>query len=644
MRLLLMNSFLTAAASLLLAGAATAAPIKVLLVDGQNNHDWKATSPVLKKILGDAGIFTVETATAPPAGGGITTFKPDFAAYQVVVSNYNGEPWSPETKAAFEKFVKDGGGFVSVHAADNSFPEWSAYNEMIGLGGWGGRNEKSGPLLRLRDGKWTPDTRPGGGGHHGAQHEFLMVARAPQHPIMAGLPAEWLHGKDELYDSLRGPAKNVTVLASALSAKDKGGTGEDEPLLMTIDYGKGRVFHTALGHAGEAVHCVGFATTFARGTEWAATGKVTQKVPANFPTATASSANPCFPTPVKPFRCLAAFALVATLASAADPAPPAAGKRYDLSARASRIDPEAREHPEIDFTFGTDAKPLDTERAAVDTRVADQGKLVIWLMGYNAGLFDRVSGYGLHAIQVHYANGWFTKLYSGQPPKDDLFLAKVRLEAATGQDFSPAVEIPEPDGIKGRSLRFVKWLDHENPEGHWSQFLTPDGKDLVWDKVILSGISHGSTTAGRFAKYQKVDRVVMFSGPRDQFEGWQKLPSATPENRFFGFTHVLDDGWSGDHYRRSWLMMNLNAFGPLVNVDGEKPPYGHSRRLITSADVNNDPKRAHGAVAPGGSSPKDPSGKFLYEDVWRYLFTSPVAETGKAVPAEPCRMDQRKKP
>ena len=279
-----MKSLLTLASAVIVTLTAHAAPIKVLLVDGQNNHDWKATSPVLKAILEDTGLFAVDVATAPGKGEDIAVFKPDFAAYQAVVSNYNGQLWTPATQEAFEKFVSGGGGFVSVHAADNSFPEWKAYNEMIGLGGWGGRNEKSGPRLRLTDGKWTPDPKPGSGGHHGQQHEFLMVTRAPEHPIMAGLPPKWMHAKDELYDSLRGPAQNVTVLASAFSDKAKGGSGEDEPLLMTISYGKGRVVHTALGHALDAIKCTGFATTFQRATEWAATGKVTQKVPANFPT------------------------------------------------------------------------------------------------------------------------------------------------------------------------------------------------------------------------------------------------------------------------------------------------------------------------------------------------------------------------
>jgi type 1 glutamine amidotransferase len=282
-----MKPLLLAGLSALCMTLAQAAPIKVLLIDGQNNHDWKSTSPILVKQLKDAGIFTVDTATAPASG--VETFKPKFSDYQVVVSNYNGESWSDETKKDFEKFVKNGGGFVAIHAADNAFPEWEAYNEMIAIGGWGGRDEKSGPLLRFRDGKWIHDNSPGSGGHHGSQHEFVMVSRAPQHPIMAGLPEKWLHANDELYDRLRGPAKNCMVLASAFSAKDKGGSGEEEPLIIIVKYGKGLIFHTALGHDAGSVKCVGFSTTFLRGTEWAATGKVTQKVPADFPTEDKSS-------------------------------------------------------------------------------------------------------------------------------------------------------------------------------------------------------------------------------------------------------------------------------------------------------------------------------------------------------------------
>jgi type 1 glutamine amidotransferase len=265
--------------------AESARKVRALIVDGQNNHDWKTTTPLLRKALESSGRFTVDVATSPPAGQDMSNFRPKFADYDVVVSNYNGRRWPKETEADFEAFVARGGGFVSVHAADNSFPDWPAYNRMIGLGGWEGRDEKSGPYLYLNAaGKVVRDTSPGAGGHHGPQHEFIIRVRDTEHPITKGLPHEWLHTKDELYDMLRGPAENVHVLATAFASPQYDGTGRHEPMLMTLNYGSGRVFHTVLGHADYSIQCVGFITTFQRGTEWAATGEVTIPVPKDFPT------------------------------------------------------------------------------------------------------------------------------------------------------------------------------------------------------------------------------------------------------------------------------------------------------------------------------------------------------------------------
>lgn len=321
----------------------------------------------------------------------------------------------------------------------------------------------------------------------------------------------------------------------------------------------------------------------------------------------------------------------------------AAPQRYELTARASLLDPRAGPHPEIDFVFDKDGKPADVQHASVDTRVPPQGKLVIWLMGYNGPLFERVNGYGLHAIRVHYANGWFSRFGQEPPPADDKFLGKIRLEAATGEDCSDAVSIPQPDGMMERARVFVNWLAQENPAGRWEYFLTDDQQGLRWDRVIMAGASHGSTTAARFAKHQRVDRVVMFCGPRDQYETWQALPSATPASRFFGFSHVLDGGWTGHHYCRSWELLGLHQFGPVVNVDQAAPPYGHSRRLITAADVQGNANRAHSSVTPGGAAVKDAAGKFLHEDVWRYLFTHPVEQVGEPVPRDPnCPLDLRR--
>lgn len=321
-----------------------------------------------------------------------------------------------------------------------------------------------------------------------------------------------------------------------------------------------------------------------------------------------------------------------------DPAP----KQYKLTGRASEIDARARPHRDIGFVFETeDGKPADVQYASVDTRVAPRGKLVIWLMGHNRQLFDRLNSYGLHAIQVHYANKWFSVCCQEKPVSEHC-RGNLRVEAATGEDFSDQVEIPKPDGMMERAYQFVKWLSQQNPEGKWEQFLTDDGSGLRWEEVIVAGSSHGSTTAARFAKHQKVARVVAFCGPRDQYQSWQSLPSATPENRYFGFSHVLDGGWVGDHYCRSWELMGMHRFGPIVQVDHAKPPYENTRRLITAFDVGGDANAAHSGVVPGGRAHRDAEGNYLHEDVWRYLFTHPVDVVGEGVPMdESCIKNQK---
>jgi len=272
--------------ALLLAGGVSAAPLKALIVDGQNNHSWQTTTPVLKRLLEESGLFTVDVATSPPKGADMAQFRPKFADYAVVILNYNGDAWAEAARQDFAAYVRGGGGFVSYHAADNAFPEWKAYQEMIGVGGWGDRKAPgSGSKVRLTNGQIHLDPTPGICGHHGQRLPFQVTIRDAQSPITKGLPAVWMHAADELYDSLCGPADNLTVLATAHSDPANSGTGEDEPMLMTLRYGQGRVFHTTLGHDVEAMRSVDFIVTFLRGTEWAATGKVTGAVPPDFPTA-----------------------------------------------------------------------------------------------------------------------------------------------------------------------------------------------------------------------------------------------------------------------------------------------------------------------------------------------------------------------
>jgi len=290
---------------LLFAAAVWAAPpIRVMLLDGESGgpyHAWKETTPYLKRMLTDAGIFQVDVVTAPPKDGDYSTFKPDWSKYQVIVWNYDApdERWPDSLKASFEEYVKNGGGVVLVHASDNAFPQWKAFNLMAGVGGWRGRNEKAGSHFYYQDGKLVADTAPGNAGMHGARLPFKVVDIVTDHPITAGLPKEWMHVADELYGNMRGPGENMTVLATAHSEPSNRGTGHDEPMLMVVSYGKGRIFHTVMGHDLAALSCVGFIATYQRGTEWAATGKVTQKVPADFPTADKTSTRAEYTPPTK---------------------------------------------------------------------------------------------------------------------------------------------------------------------------------------------------------------------------------------------------------------------------------------------------------------------------------------------------------
>lgn len=260
--------------------------LKALIIDGQNNHRvWPKTTQMMKRYLEDTQRFTVDNATTAPKGVD-PDFKPMFSEYDVVISNYNGAPWPEQTQKAFVDYMKNGGGLVVVHAANNAFGDWPEYNKIIGLGGWGGRSEKSGPYVYFNEeGKLVRDKAPGRGGAHGKQHPFKVIVRDDEHPVTAGMPREWMHTQDELYDKLRGPAENIRVLATAYASKEFGGTGRHEPMIFTVTYGKGRVFHTPMGHGDYSQECVGFITTLQRGAEWAATGKVTIEIPSDFPTA-----------------------------------------------------------------------------------------------------------------------------------------------------------------------------------------------------------------------------------------------------------------------------------------------------------------------------------------------------------------------
>lgn len=264
--------------------------IKAMIVTGQDGaHWWRGGSDAIKHTLENSGLFTVDIKVTPDWDEDMKTYNPDFSSYDLVIINYGGNTWAEATRKSFENYVANGGGVVVVHSSIVPMDDWKEYNKMIGMGAWNGRNEKDGPYVYYKNDRLVYDYSPGEAGHHALQRPFTLTTRNPGHPIMKGLPPVWEHFKDELYGKTRGPAQNVEILATTYDDPKLDGSGRDEPILWTVKYGQGRVFVTLMGHVGNdpelcySMQCTGFQVTLLRGAEWAATGKVTQEVPKDFP-------------------------------------------------------------------------------------------------------------------------------------------------------------------------------------------------------------------------------------------------------------------------------------------------------------------------------------------------------------------------
>lgn len=278
--------------------AAAPAPIRVLLVDGQNNHDWETTSAWLETLLRHSGRFVVTRSTTPAKGAAAAdwaAWRPRFSDYQVVLSNFNGghladaDRWPTPVESAFVSYVRGGGGFVSLHAANNAFLGWTAYNEIVGLL-W--RDRQFGPGMIVDDAGRVVVIRANEGrdAGHPPRMDFVMVTLPTNHPITRGFPVRWLQPSEQLTHGQRGPtvAVDPNVLTVLTYARDES-LGENEPMDWVRNYGRGRVYVTMLGHtwkkeANPNLRSVGFQTLLLRGLEWAATGRVTIPIPADFPT------------------------------------------------------------------------------------------------------------------------------------------------------------------------------------------------------------------------------------------------------------------------------------------------------------------------------------------------------------------------
>jgi type 1 glutamine amidotransferase len=239
--------------------------IQALIITGQNGHDWRATTPVMRKILEDTGRFEVRV-TEEFRGAGPETLSP----YELVILNYyeRRRPelrWGERADNALLNFVRSGKGLVMYHFSMAAFDGWEEYEKLSGA-------------------NWRPNN-----GHHSARHNFTVDIRDADHPITRGMKTSFPETSDELYANLKWqPPNTFHLLATAWddhslyqgkARQPIPGPGKDEPMLWTVNYGQGRVFATALGHDPEAMKSPGFVTTFQRGSEWAATGNVTIPVP-----------------------------------------------------------------------------------------------------------------------------------------------------------------------------------------------------------------------------------------------------------------------------------------------------------------------------------------------------------------------------
>ncbi|MBN2138429.1 MAG: ThuA domain-containing protein [Sedimentisphaerales bacterium] len=252
-----------AAAAVLLAcmseayAAGKAEPLRVLILSGRNNHDWRKTTPVLEKVFLDSGRFVSDTIHEPN-----TCTAEMLARYDVVASNWcawpdvTGRQWGPKAEKAFLDFVRSGKGFALFHAASATFHDWPEYQQMVGA-------------------TWKLGTTG-----HGTIHAFKVSIADANHPVTSGMPDFWI--KDELWHRM-GTQPKINVLCRAFSSKDKGGSGLDEPAAIWSRFGKGRCFYNILGHDEKAMRNSAWRALMLRGTEWAATGKVTIGIPEDWP-------------------------------------------------------------------------------------------------------------------------------------------------------------------------------------------------------------------------------------------------------------------------------------------------------------------------------------------------------------------------
>lgn len=252
------------AAMMLMAACRPDNRVRALIISGAGDHNAEVGSANLKAILETSGRFRVELEDLS-ADEAVESYQPDFSRYGLVLLNYEGASWPESARSALLGYVQSGGGLVICHPSVGSLASWPEYAELTGL-------------------ETASSSLPASGAH-----AFLVTIRKPDHPVTAGMPLRWLHSEDRLYGPLPAPGGKMELLATAYSDTAQQGSGRDEPVIFAGNHGNGRIFCTALGHAGPdgapAMECAGYITLLQRGAEWAATGAVTLALPPDLPNA-----------------------------------------------------------------------------------------------------------------------------------------------------------------------------------------------------------------------------------------------------------------------------------------------------------------------------------------------------------------------
>lgn len=285
--------------------------------------------------------------------------------------------------------------------------------------------------------------------------------------------------------------------------------------------------------------------------------------------------------------------------------------------------PLAPQGPNVDRTdnklrtFQFNAKDADPaasrylapQLAHLDTRVAPAGLLVVYLHGAgtpstcgSSEMGKVLASMGFHVFGPCYSSDYGVGNCGSN-------IGACRLEAFDGENRSSVINIARAESIEERVGKGLQRLQTLDPAGDW-QFFLENGAPK-WSRIIISGISHGASTAGIVGQNRSVARVVMLSGPLDTNQSWLAASSLTPANKFFGFTHTGDEQHQG--HLAAWNTMNLSGAGQ--RIDGSSPPYGNSARLITAAPTSN----GHSSLEAGGVSPKT-GGQYTFIPAWTYLF------------------------